>query len=166
MPPTRRIQRHFSPLFSRTRFSPERMFTPLPLTSQFAFPITEGSALPHLGGDFSPAADSSSESDSEDSSIICIPKPPGEAARPSRGYTLREVVEWDDATYERVQVRDASNTLALTHRFVLTEIFERIVSEPSSCRTSIFKATTAKSRRCLRCGECHVLKFVSHLTFT
>jgi hypothetical protein len=33
-----------------------------------------------------------------------ITKPPGEAGRPARGYTLRNEVPWDDHTYTQVQV--------------------------------------------------------------
>ena len=103
-----RVQRHFSPLLHRSRFSPERLLTPPPLTHRIIYPIE--THFPSLTLNLSPTDSLSSTSDPEiDSSskeeTCLVPKPSGEVARPGhRGYTLRDVVPWDGATYAQVQV--------------------------------------------------------------
>jgi hypothetical protein len=120
---THRIQRHFSPLLYRTPFSPERLLTPPPLPYHVAFPLTEGPVPPpsedcHI----SLAAEhsrSSCDSESEQSYPVKIPKPRGEVARPKRhGYRLRDVVKWDEKTYNRVQVSTLPSLSRLFHIFL------------------------------------------------
>jgi hypothetical protein len=115
----RRIQRHYSPLLYRTRFSPERLLSHPPTICRLTFPLAEPQATPppaehysHLAVD---STDSGDEMESEGGYPVKIPKPKGEVARPKRhGYSLRNVVGWDDKTYNRVQVCVPSNTLIHT----------------------------------------------------
>lgn len=121
-----RILRHYSPLLYRTRFSPERLLTPPPLACRITFPLAEESILPPSESCLSPAVDpvdSGGESDSEDIYAVKIPKPRGEVSRPKRhGYRLRDVVQWDDKTYNRVQVCIYSAEYFSTHSRVFLSV--------------------------------------------
>jgi hypothetical protein len=104
----RRVQRHFSPLLHRSRFSPERLLTPPPLTIRTIYPIEtrfpSPTLIPSPTDSLSLTSDPEIDSSSKDATCL-IPKPSGEVARPGRrGYTLRDVVPWDDTTYAQVQV--------------------------------------------------------------
>jgi hypothetical protein len=102
---TYRVQRHFSPLSCRSRFSPERLLTPPPTTFRISFPLVDTFILSSSESPSSTATIDTDQGNVASEETCLILKPSGEVARPGRhGYTLREVVAWDPPTYSLVQV--------------------------------------------------------------
>jgi hypothetical protein len=102
---TYRVQRHFSPLLYRSRFSPERLLTPPPTTLRILFPLVDSFTLsPSESHSLTAPVDPDADGVTSEEACLIL-KPSGEVARPGRqGYTLREVVAWDPPTYSGVQV--------------------------------------------------------------
>ncbi|TDL14216.1 hypothetical protein BD410DRAFT_690029, partial [Rickenella mellea] len=88
------IQRYYSPLTNRSRFSPERLIMPLRLAARSVFDINED----HFQGPI-PQTQTSGGTNAQ-----LIPKPTGEVTRQSRGgYNLEAELGWDRQLYTTIQ---------------------------------------------------------------
>jgi hypothetical protein len=108
---THRIQRQFRPITARTRFSPERLLTHPPLSSNIAF-------------DTEPEGFTESVPQQPEGTTPLIPKPKGQAGRPGRGgYSLKECLEWPPELYSEMQVCPNSPITMPTQTLFLTITF-------------------------------------------
>ncbi|OBZ65917.1 hypothetical protein A0H81_14171 [Grifola frondosa] len=96
---SRRIQRHYHPLTLRSRFSPERLYTPPPSTVRTLFGAEDICCVNPFHSTLmasDPAIGNRAESR--------IQKPSGEVTRLSQeGYNLRNVLGWECDLYDEVQ---------------------------------------------------------------
>jgi hypothetical protein len=99
-----RIKRYYHPLTIHARFSPERLFSPEPMTKDRVFQSepTGYQVGRDLIDDLEPAP---------------IAKPSGEVTRLKRdGYNLSDVLKWPNDQYDRIQA-SLSNVQTRTRLF-------------------------------------------------
>jgi hypothetical protein len=101
-----RVQRYFPPPTVRSCFSPERLFSPPPLTFSHVFDCENPLSVSFSRRSSSPLieASSSSEDEGQGRPGEPIPKPSGQISRPRHGYLLRDILQWDDELYSQIQV--------------------------------------------------------------
>ena len=107
------VRRHFPPVTSRTRFSPERLLSSQTHVGRIVFqdgaPPSETSNTLEV----SRGKDTLLIPNSPDGDTPLIPKPPGEAGRRGtesrNGYNLQKALGWDDALYQEVMVSYSSS---------------------------------------------------------